>query len=97
MFVGTPANSLPVYDPNPYHRGLYDGDTYDPYEAADLIRAYEFWATERGDDFRDFLKALVAKYVHERLTTEMLRQEFFDYMPERDAAFARFVYGPGGV
>lgn len=96
MFALHPTNTLPVYDAaGPYKRGMYGGNLlFDPYDATILFRAYEYWAAERGDDFNDFLRDLVTRYRGERLTTERLRELLAAYMPERDDAFARFVYGP---
>ena len=97
MFDQLPTNSLPVFDAgSPYKRGMYDDDRplFDPYDATILFGAYDYWAAERGDDFREFLRELATRYRQERLTTARLRELLAAYMPERDEMFARFVYGP---
>lgn len=98
VFAGDlPTNPYPVVDvTNPYQRGMYvDAPRLtDPYEAAELFHAYEAWFAEAGLDVFAFLADLHAAHAYGQLDTDTLRAALYEVLPEKDAVFERYVYGP---
>ncbi len=98
MFAGElPTNTRPAYPlADPYMRGMHGNAVpiIGAYATIELFQAYGYWFEDAGLDFMAFLRELHGRYATDLLTTAALRAELFAVLPEKDAAFERYVYGP---